>query len=506
MLAIAALSAGCEDMGTDESMSAGDVHIVMNVAGSPPGTRSEDPDENLVSDMNILVFDSNGMLEEKVYLKTSQMEKSEAGYVYRTTLLRGCRYSVYACANMGYSLDLSTIEELEGYRYYLVYPDDYRMGMPMCGKAEDITVPYDGKVSVPLERLMAKVSLSIDRSALSEDVEFHVRRVLVGACPRSAALFKDSMAATVDDIFNIGFSKDYDDVALLNVDTGYGKSGSTDVYILENMHGDLLDASISDQDKVFDEGNPLAGLCSYIEIEADYISDSHYTEPGESLRYRFYLGEDNGNFDVRRNRHYDICVRPENDGISEDSWRVDRSGLGKYVTEIRLSYSTLEMTYFGETVVIHPYVLPEDASDSQLVWTSDDSSVAEVSPSGAVTARRDGTCSIRCEAADGSGTYAECKVTVSSAPYYMRIYPGNFIRGKVGDEIHLTCEYFPPSATFDIGADYLEYDRERGIYDYLMDEDGLGVRLSLKGRGSGMIYMETGYPVSQSELIVIAVD
>ena len=39
-----------------------------------------------------------------------------------------------------------------------------------------------------------------------------------------------------------------------------------------------------------------------------------------------------------------------------------------------------------------------------------------------------------------------------------------------------------------------------------MDEDGLGVRLSLKGRGSGMIYMETGYPVSQSELIVIAVD
>ena len=424
MLAIAALSAGCEDMGTDEPMSAGDVHIVMNVAGSPPGTRSEDPDENLVSDMNILVFDSNGMLEEKVYLKTSQMEKSEAGYVYRTTLLRGCRYSVYACANMGYSLDLSTIEELEGYRYYLVYPDDYRMGMPMCGKAEDITVPYDGKVSVPLERLMAKVSLSIDRSALSEDVEFHVRRVLVGACPRSATLFKDSMAATVDDIFNIGFSKDYDDVALLNVDTGYGKSGSTDVYILENMHGDLLDASISDQDKVFDEGNPLAGLCSYIEIEADYISDSHYTEPGESLRYRFYLGEDNGNFDVRRNRHYDICVRPENDGISEDSWRVDRSGLGKYVTEIRLSYSTLEMTYFGETVVIHPYVLPEDASDSQLVWTSDDSSVAEVSPSGAVTARRDGMCSIRCEAADGSGTYRYIlHVNISRLPLHLTSVP-----------------------------------------------------------------------------------
>ena len=73
MLAIAALSAGCEDMGTDEPMSAGDVHIVMNVAGSPPGTRSEDPDENLVSDMNILVFDSNGMLEEKVYLKTSAL-------------------------------------------------------------------------------------------------------------------------------------------------------------------------------------------------------------------------------------------------------------------------------------------------------------------------------------------------------------------------------------------------------------------------------------------------
>ena len=88
----------------------------------------------------------------------------------------------------------------------------------------------------------------------------------------------------------------------------------------------------------------------------------------------------------------------------------------------------------------------------------------------------------------------------------MKIYPGNFIRGRIGDRIHVECEYFPPDAPFDIGFEELEYDKSRGIYDYVIDEDGKGVELTLTGNGSGMLYMEAGYPVNQSEMIVIVVD
>ena len=344
------------------------VKIVMETVASMPGSRSADPDENRVSDMNLFIFNADGLMEEHVYLPVSQMQQDGTGYIYETDLLKGCRYSIDACANMGYRLDVSIIGELERYRYHLVYPDDYRIGIPMCGKTENITVPAGGSISVPMERLMSKVTLSIDRSMLSDGIEFHVRQVKVGACPKSATLFEESRTESEDDIFLSGFSKEDEAVSILNSDRGFGKSGTVSVYLLENMHGNLLDGNVADQDKFFGKGDPLASLCSYIELAADYESDTHFSFPGQALKYRFYLGEGNGNFDVRRNRHYKVCVKPGDDGLSEDSWRVDTGGIGKYVQEIRLSYSTLEMNYFGETAAMNAYVFPDDASDRTLLW------------------------------------------------------------------------------------------------------------------------------------------
>ena len=163
-------------------------------------------------------------------------------------------------------------------------------------------------------------------------------------------------------------------------------------------------------------------MCSYIEIRADYVSDTYYTLPGDELIYRFYLGDGPVNFDVRRNTHYHITVTPENSGLNENSWRVDQSGLSSYY------------------------------------------------------------------------------------PYFMKITPGTFIRGKAGESFHIRCEYYPKSADFDIGLDELEYDRQRGIYDYVLDSDGNGVTLHLKKTGSGMLYMETGSPINQSEIVTIIVE
>lgn len=508
VLAVAAgILSGCRKENAAEArehMTA--ARIIVSPDPSPAEFKSADPEENKVTDLNIFIFNSAGMLEESIYSDISGFSRTEEGYVCETCLLKGARYSVYVFANSGYRISASGIGDLKEFRYYLVYPDDYSIGMPMSGKAEGIAIPSDGNVRIPLKRLMSKISLTIDRSALSEDVEFYVRKVQIGGCPKSVTPFCESRVTETDDVFLQGFSKEDDGVAPLNDDKGFGKSGEICVYMLENMQGDLLEDDIEDDMKVFEEGDPMAEICSYIEIEADYLSDKAYTLPGENLIYRFYLGEDNGNFDIRRNRHYRFCIRPYDDGLGEDSWRTDTGGVQKFISDIRLSYDSLTMTYGNETASLRAFVYPEDAPRQNLAWESDNPEVARVSWDGTVTAAGEGECTVSCYATDGSGIRADCKVSVEFSPYYMKIYPGNFIRGKTGEEIHVRCEYFPPSAPFDIGTDYLESDRERGIYDYRIDEDGKGVTLSLKKNGSGLLYMDTGYPLNQSEMIVIVVD
>ena len=55
-----------------------------------------------------------------------------------------------------------------------------------------------------------------------------------------------------------------------------------------------------------------------------------YSRPDEYLVYRFYLGDGPKNFDIERNCNYHLTVKPENNGIVENSWRVDKTGLAYY--------------------------------------------------------------------------------------------------------------------------------------------------------------------------------
>ena len=177
----------------------------------------------------------------------------------------------------------------------------------------------------------------------------------------------------------------------------------------------------SDMDKVFDEGDPMEEICSFIELDIEYMSEEKYSG-SKGLIYRFYLGEDRNSLDVERNCHYHITVVPEDDGLSEDSWRVDKSGLMDI----------------------------------------------------------------------GASTFAA--------------YPANYIRGDIGEKVHIWCEFSPWFAPFDVGASYMEDDKAEGLYDYVIDEDGHGATLTLTGPGRGLIYMEAGEPVNDAALFIIEVN
>lgn len=283
-------------------------NVRVRLDGGTLLSRSESPDETRISDLNLFAFREDGEPEEQVWISARNFQE---GGSFTLTLPKGLTYSLYACANFGYEIPgIRSRDELEAYRYYMAYPDEYSRGIPMTGIAE-----LDGEtdeVTISLERMMAKISLCIDRRGLEKDVRFNVRGVVIGHSPRSAAAFGTSRAQGDMDTFSRGFERTGTQADGLNRTRGE-TSEEVSVYMLENLQGE--DPEIP----------------SYIEIEAEYDSETRYTPPGRYLVYRFYLGSGPGNHDVQRNFHYRFTVRPEGDGLlTEDSWKVDKSALAHY--------------------------------------------------------------------------------------------------------------------------------------------------------------------------------
>ncbi len=325
-----------------------------------PATRAQLPDEQLISDYNLFLFNAFGVLEEKVYIPRRQLQLSGGKVVHPTTLLLDVPYSIYAVANVGYELPCRTLAEVRDYRYHLAYPDEYSRGIPMAGKLENTAVGHSGTLTLPLERVMARVDLSIDRSALDADVSFRVEEVVVGGCPSSALLFRESRAEGASQTFTTGFTHAGRQADALNRDVSPGLSGTVGLYLLENCQGDLLENVTTPQGRVFTEGR-YQEVCSYIEIRASYHSPSWTSLAGNHLIYRFYLGESLNNFDVRRNTHYSVTVKPQGDGLQEDSWRVDKSGLTATRTYMALYPAAYNECEIGDDYHIWCEVIPSDA-------------------------------------------------------------------------------------------------------------------------------------------------
>ena len=81
------------------------------------------------------------------------------------------------------------------------------------------------------------------------------------------------------------------------------------------------------------------------------------------------------------------------------------------VSNITLSQTTGSVIE-GETLHLSAIVSPKEASNPELAWSSDNTSVATVDASGTVTGVAPGTAKITAAAQDGSGVRATCEMTV----------------------------------------------------------------------------------------------
>jgi len=84
------------------------------------------------------------------------------------------------------------------------------------------------------------------------------------------------------------------------------------------------------------------------------------------------------------------------------------------VSSITLSQSSGTLVV-GRTLQLSASVLPSNATNKQVNWSSSNPSVASVAQNGTVTAIAAGTCVITCSATDGSGVSESCSISVQES-------------------------------------------------------------------------------------------
>lgn len=82
-----------------------------------------------------------------------------------------------------------------------------------------------------------------------------------------------------------------------------------------------------------------------------------------------------------------------------------------FVSGIKLDKNELEL-YNGGTYTLQASILPEDANNKTLKWSSSSPTIATVDENGTITALSAGTTTVTATATDESGITATCKVTV----------------------------------------------------------------------------------------------
>ncbi len=114
---------------------------------------------------------------------------------------------------------------------------------------------------------------------------------------------------------------------------------------------------------------------------------------------------------------------------------------------VTLSQSTLELTE-GEQAPLEATVLPENATDKSIVWTSSRESVATVTPDGIVEALSAGTAYITATN-KASGKSARCEVKVASKVIHVTgiALDKTAISMPEGDEQKLAVTITPENAT-----------------------------------------------------------
>ena len=162
-------------------------------------------------------------------------------------------------------------------------------------------------------------------------------------------------------------------------------------------------------------------------------------------------------------RHYIFTYNSKRNWTSSSYYRYAgftvravRKSPMQYVTSIQMDETAIIDLSERKSIRLTATVLPSNATNQTLLWTSSNENIATVDNTGKVEVVTTDTCSctITCAATDGSGVKAQCKLTIL---YYQGTTDG-----------HIWVDLGLPSgtlwATQNVGSSYAHTDDEFGDY------------------------------------------
>lgn len=283
--------------------------------------------ENRLDNAFVLLSSEDGYFRYQYFDFTSASQ----GPSVEWRLPAGMDYTVYALGNMGNVLPslprTETGFDMAAFRFE-VPPYGSLRAMPM---ARQLSLPSsrlrEGEnvsLSISLQRLMAKVCVSIDKSGITggeaaqamQSGSLHLRQVARAIYPFRA---DGSRALSAEDIYP-GNTDYYNFSAAEAWNLG---SGEITLYLPENRQGT---GTGSTQPGKVPTGSAAgrANLATYLEYTAAK-SGTHDGVAG-NMTYRVYLGEnETNNFDVIGDKVYSATLSLSWNGMWEGTWRVAKS-------------------------------------------------------------------------------------------------------------------------------------------------------------------------------------
>ena len=151
------------------------------------------------------------------------------------------------------------------------------------------------------------------------------------------------------------------------------------------------------------------------------------------------------------------------------------------VSSVTINPSTLKLTSKGQTSQLSASILPSNAENKSIVWSTSNASVATVDNNGVVTAVANGNATITAAALDGSGKYAECSVVVEIPKENNQVVE---LAGGESKKIGVTKSSFPEiidfsKVTFDCKNAGVTY--EIGGFDYISTRAAVSIKALRKG-------------------------
>lgn len=365
---------GCQDNTLlDNSIESGDavpVKLILSLNEQTPVTRSAFADFNApnLDDVSILIYsnDGNQLIDLCYYNELNFLAETSSSVLSLNLNTSPGLHKIYVVANWGSSmeeLDVSTESNLKA----LQLTDRTTNGVPsttiplFCAVgASDADIYSAGSTNItsgisinaPLKRLVSRITVKVDDSNLTSGVKVTPTKIALLQVPTTITLGKNEPASLFSAAGDFQLITTAELPRILQSSIAQsstptfnphspGNNGIS-LFMLENMQGEGVETT----DQKLKE--PLAGkssLVTYLEVTASFVNTMGVGAASGIIKYKLYLGNDiYRNMDVQRNTHYLVTLNLKGDGgLSESSWRVEKSSLSGWSTA-----PTVHVGYYPE--------------------------------------------------------------------------------------------------------------------------------------------------------------